>query len=96
MRYSSKCTSMDGASNSKDEKEGDSCVRTAGQSSGRLESELENVCRELSLVDARVAELLDQQSSLCRRRDQLSVEIQARKKRRESQPLLACDSCALE
>lgn len=58
-------------------------VMTAGRSSGRLESELENVVRELSLVDGKLAELLDQQSSLCSRRDQLSSEIQARKKRRE-------------
>lgn len=55
---------------------------TTNRSTGQLESELENVCRELSLVEGKVAELLAQQSSLCGRRDQLSVEIQARKKRR--------------
>ena len=58
-------------------------VMTAGRSSGRLESELENVCRELSLVEAKVAELLEQQNSLRARRDQLSGEIRARKKRCE-------------
>ena len=58
-------------------------VMTAGRSSGRLESELENVCRELNLVEAKVAELLEQQNSLRARRDQLSGEIRARKKRSE-------------
>ena len=56
---------------------------TAGVSSGRLESELENVCRELGLVNAKISELQETKDSLLRRRDQLSVEIQARKKRRE-------------
>lgn len=58
-------------------------VATAGRESGQLESELENVCRELGLVENKVAELLAQQTSLCNRRDQLSAELQARKKRRE-------------
>lgn len=56
---------------------------TAGVPSGHLEGELENVCRELALVDAKVAELLDTQTALQARRDQLSTEIQARQKRRE-------------
>ncbi|CAM9584793.1 unnamed protein product, partial [Ectocarpus sp. 12 AP-2014] len=55
---------------------------TAGVPSGHLEGELENVCRELALVDAKVAELLDTQTALQTRRDQLSTEIQARQKRR--------------
>jgi len=56
---------------------------TAGVSSIHLESELENVVRELELVDVRLSELQDAKSALLRRRDRLSVEIQARKKRRE-------------
>lgn len=57
-------------------------IMTTGRSTGQLEIELENVCRELNLVEGKVAELLVQQSSLRGRQDQLSVEIQARKKRR--------------
>lgn len=56
---------------------------TAGVPSGHLETELENVCRELDLVNAKVSELLDTQSSLQARRDRLSTEIQARKRRRK-------------
>lgn len=64
--------------------EEDGCsTMTAGVPSGHLEGELENVCRELALVDAKVAELLDTQTALQTRRDQLSTEIQARQKRRE-------------
>lgn len=55
---------------------------TAGVSSGNLESELENACREIALVEVKIHELLETKSSLVARRDQLSVEIQARKKRR--------------
>lgn len=66
-------------------------VMTAGRASGRLESELENVCRELGLVEAKLADLLEQQNSLCSRRDQLSAEIQARKKRCE----FSCVICGL-
>ncbi len=56
---------------------------TAGVSSSHLESELENVVRELGIVNVRISELQETKSALLRRRDQLSVEIQARKKRRE-------------
>ncbi|CAN0003574.1 unnamed protein product, partial [Scytosiphon promiscuus] len=61
---------------------GSAAGMTAGVPSGALEVELENVCRELGLVNAKVSELLDTQSSLQARRDRLSKEIQARKKRR--------------
>lgn len=63
--------------------DGSAAGMTAGVPSGDLETELENVCRELGLVNAKVSELLDTQSSLQARRDRLSTEIQARKKRRE-------------
>lgn len=62
---------------------GTGAVITAGRADAQLESELENVCRELSLVEQQLAELLAQQSSLCDRRDQISAELKARKKRRE-------------
>lgn len=58
-------------------------VFMAGKKDMQLESELENVCRELGLVEGKIAELLAQQSSLCDRRDQISAELQVRKKRRE-------------
>lgn len=67
-------------------------VVTAGRENSQLESELENVCRELGLVESKLAELLAQQSSLCDRRDQISAELQARKKRRE---YFSCDLLAL-
>lgn len=63
--------------------DGYSNAATAGVSSGHLESELENACREIALVEVKIHELLEAKSSLVARRDQLSVEIQARKKRRK-------------
>lgn len=67
-----------------DRGEGVPDATTAGRPSGSLESELENVCREITLIEGKVADFLEQQSSLVHRREQLSKEIQARKKRRES------------
>lgn len=63
--------------------EGASGVTTAGRTSSNLESELENVCRELELLEHKISQMLQQQTALCARREQLSAEIQARKKRRE-------------
>lgn len=63
--------------------EDDESKRTAGVSSRQLESELENACREIALIDVKISELLETKSSLVSRRDQLSMEIQARKKRRQ-------------
>ena len=58
-------------------------VATAGRTSGSLESELENVCRELALLEQKISQMLQQQTALCERRNQLTGEIQARRKRRE-------------
>lgn len=58
-------------------------IVTAGRLSSQLESELENVCRELGLVEEKLAELLAQQGSLIDRKNQLTKELKARKKRRE-------------
>lgn len=64
------------------EEDGPSEKMTAGVSSTHLESELENLCREIDLVDVKLMELQETKLSLTRRRNQLSAEIQARKKRR--------------
>lgn len=56
---------------------------TIGKQSGELESELENVCRELGLVERTLADLLERQSALSSRKDQLSAELKARRSRRE-------------
>lgn len=66
------------------EEDGPNKSMTAGVSSAHLESELENLCREIDLVDVRLMELTESKSALLRRRNQLSAEIQARKKRREN------------
>lgn len=58
-------------------------MATAGKLSSQLESELENVCREMELVEERLAELLAQQGHLADRREHLTQELQARKKRRK-------------
>lgn len=65
------------------EEDGSNKRMTAGVSSAHLESELENLCREIDLVDVKLMELQETKQSLTRRRDELSVEIQARRKRRE-------------
>lgn len=64
------------------EEDGSNRSTTAGVSSAHLESELENLCREVELMDVQLMELQEARQSLARRRDMLSVEIQARKKRR--------------
>lgn len=84
-RIRRECTkSMDAGAGSSDVlEEGARGVTTAGKSSSSLESELENVCRELGLLEHKISQMLQQQTALCKRREQLSAEIQARKKRRE-------------
>lgn len=78
------------------EKDGPNQIMTAGVSSAHLESELENLCREIDLVDVKMMELQETKRSLARRRDELSVEIQARKKRRENRDRESVCVCIIE
>lgn len=78
-------SSADGANND--------TMATAGILSSQLESELENVCREMELVEQRLAELLTQQGHLADRKDHLTQELQARKKRREWVPTRMVYTC---